>query len=117
MYWHFTAYLQSYQVWNEQRDPLFRSRPCSIIRIGDWKLHQYFEDGGLELYNLRDDIGETRNLAATRADRTQQLLRQLETWRRQLAAPVPTELNPQYDPEAAAQAMAAKSQESRNHIE
>ena len=115
IYWHFPAYLQSYQVWNEQRDPLFRSRPCSIIRIGDWKLHQYFEDGGLELYNLRDDIGETRNLAATRADRTQQLLRQLETWRRQLAAPVPTKLNPQYDSEAAAQAMAAKRRESRNH--
>ena len=58
LFWHFPAYLQAYQVWDEQRDPLFRSRPCSIVRKGDWKLHQYFEDGALELYNLKDDIGE-----------------------------------------------------------
>jgi hypothetical protein len=57
IYWHFPAYLQAYRVWDEQRDPLFRSRPCSIIRAGDWKLHHYFEDNGVELYNLRTDVG------------------------------------------------------------
>ncbi|MEM7015044.1 MAG: sulfatase, partial [Verrucomicrobiota bacterium] len=36
IYWHFPAYLQSYSVTNEQRDPLFRSRPCGIIRVGDY---------------------------------------------------------------------------------
>jgi arylsulfatase A-like enzyme len=109
LYWHFPAYLQAYQVWNEQRDPLFRSRPCSIIRVGDWKLHQYFEDGGLELYNLREDIAETTNLADEQAQKAQALLARLESWRRQLGAPVPTEANPAYDREDEARAIAAKS--------
>lgn len=109
LYWHFPAYLQSYAVWDEQRDPLFRSRPCSIIRAGDWKLHQYFEDGALELYNLRDDIGETRNLADTNREKTQQLLERLEQWRTRLAAPVPDEPNPEYDAAAEAEAIAKKS--------
>lgn len=108
LFWHFPAYLQSYSVWNEQRDPLFRSRPCSIIRVGDWKLHQYFEDGGLELYNLRDDIGETTNLAAREPDKAQQLLAQLKAWRAKVKAPVPSERNPAYDAEAEAQAIANK---------
>ena len=53
LFWHFPAYLQSYEkVYNEQRDPLFRSRPCSVIRKGSWKLIQFFESGELELYDL-----------------------------------------------------------------
>ena len=109
LFWHFPAYLQSYQVWTEQRDPLFRSRPCSIIRLGDWKLHEYFEDGGLELYNLRDDIGETTNLAPTNPRQTETLLAKLRAWRQEIDAPVPTEANPAYDAKAEAEAMAAKT--------
>ncbi|MHC4997064.1 MAG: sulfatase, partial [Planctomycetota bacterium] len=33
IYWHFPAYLQSYQATDEQRDILFRSRPCSVVRL------------------------------------------------------------------------------------
>jgi arylsulfatase A-like enzyme len=97
IFWHFPAYLQSYAVFDEQRDPLFRSRPCSIIRDGDWKLHQYFEDGGLELYNLRDDIGETNDLSKTNPQKTQQLLTRLRAWQEETNAPIPTEPNPQFD--------------------
>jgi len=106
LYWHFPAYLQSYAVTNEQRDVLFRSRPCSIIRVGDWKLHQYFENGDLELYNLRNDIGETRNLAKSMSEKTSELLARLEGWREGIGAPVPTTLNPEFD--AAAEAKARK---------
>ncbi len=106
LYWHFPAYLQSYQVWDEQRDPLFRSRPCSVIRLGDWKLHEYFEDGGLELYNLRDDIGETKNLANVHPEKTQELLRRLKTWQQEIHAPIPNKPNPAYDAQAEAQAIA-----------
>lgn len=113
LYWHFPAYLQSYQVWDEQRDPLFRSRPCSIIRRGDWKLHQYFEDGGLELYNLREDIGETTNLAKTNPEKAEELLRELKGWQKQIHAPIPSEPNPQYDAKAEAQAIAKKGQGKR----
>jgi len=106
LYWHFPAYLESYQVFDEQRDPLFRSRPCSIIRYGRWKLHQYFEDGGLELYDLDSDIGETRNLADELPDRSRELLAKLESWRQRVKAPIPTEPNPTYDAAAEAEAIA-----------
>ena len=107
LFWHFPAYLQSYRVWNEQRDALFRSRPCSIIRVGNWKLHQYFEDGGLELYNLKDDIGETTDLSKKNRPKTQELLARLEAWRRKVHAPVPKELNPAFDADAEARALKA----------
>lgn len=107
LYWHFPAYLQSYSVTNEQRDVLFRSRPCSIIRLGDWKLHQYFESGDLELYNLKDDIGETRNLANRMPEKATELLSRLEGWREGIGAPVPQELNPEFDALAEAEARKA----------
>ncbi len=109
LFWHFPAYLQSYQGAHEQRDPLFRSRPCSIIRHGDWKLHEYFESGDLELYNLREDIGETTNLAATHPDKTKELHQRLKAWRAETGAPIPTEPNPKFDPAAEAQARSSSA--------
>ncbi|MEM9237066.1 MAG: sulfatase, partial [Verrucomicrobiota bacterium] len=41
--------------------------PSSIIRSGDWKLIYYHEDGRQELYHLKDDIGEQKDLAADQA--------------------------------------------------
>ena len=107
LFWHFPAYLQSYQVIGEQRDPLFRSRPCGIIRVGDWKLHEYFEDGGLELYNLRQDIGETRNLSRSNPEKTAELLDLMRQWRSRVDAPVPTAKNPEFDAASEAAAIAA----------
>ena len=108
LFWHFPAYLESYggRTSGEQRDPLFRSRPCSVIRRGDWKLHEYFEDGGLELYDLRADIGESRNLAADHPQKRDELHTQLKAWRHELKAPVPATPNPGFDAEAEAQALA-----------
>ena len=45
----------------------WRTTPVSLIHSGDWKLMEFLEDGRLELYNLRDDIGETKNLAKENA--------------------------------------------------
>jgi arylsulfatase A-like enzyme len=94
-------------VVNEQRDPLFRSRPCSVIRRGDWKLHQYFEDGALELYNLKQDVGESNNLALKMPKKTALLRNELEQWRSRIDAPVPVKLNPEFDPVAEAAAINA----------
>ena len=113
IYWHFPAYLQSYSRNNEQRDPLFRSRPCSIIRAGDWKLHEYFEDGGLELYNLRDDVGESKNLADSNTEKAAELHNMLKRWRAAIKAPVPTELNPAFDAEAEKAAMKNKKRKRK----
>ncbi len=106
LFWHFPAYLQaSGGQGRESRDPLFRTRPCSIVRVGDWKLHHYFEDDGLELYNLRDDIGEATNLAKKQPEKARALLERLEVWRRQIGAPVPRERNPRFDAAAEAEAI------------
>ena len=111
LYWHFPAYLQAGggAQGAESRDPLFRTRPCSIIRLGDWKLHQYFEDGGLELYNLASDDAETTNLAEKMPDKTRELLTRLEVWQKAVGAPIPSEPNPDYNPVAEAAAIKAQS--------
>lgn len=108
LFWHFPAYLQSYggRYNLEQRDPLFRSRPCSVIRTGKWKLHEYFEKGELELYDLEEDLGETRNLAVSQPEKAEELHGLLKQWRKRIGAPVPTEPNPEFDADAEAAAIA-----------
>ena len=106
-YWHFPIYLQSYGgVVDEASDVLFRTRPGSVIISGNWKLHQYFEDGRLELYNLKDDIGEKHNLADEMPEKAKELLAKLDEWRKQVKAPIPTEKNSEYDPAAEKEAVA-----------
>ena len=99
LFWHFPAYLQAYSVTNEQRDPLFRSRPCSIIRDGHWKLHHYLEDNAVELYDLSTDIGERYNLASIHPNVASRLREKLESWRVSSEAAMPEGLNPLYDPQ------------------
>jgi arylsulfatase A-like enzyme len=111
LFWHFPAYLQSYEGMKEEsRDTVFRSRPVSVIRKGDWKLLQFHEewvlDGGrenlkennsVELYHLADDIGETNNLAAIEIDKRDELLDALIKWQQDIEAPIPREINPEYE--------------------
>ena len=97
LYWHFPFYLQAYQVYKkETRDSLFRTRPGSVIRKGDWKLHHYFEDDGIELYNLKEDIGEKNDLTESHPEKREELYAELNQWRKEINAPIPTELNPEY---------------------
>ncbi len=99
LFWHFPIYLQLYAKGSsETRDPKFRTRPGSVIRYGDWKLHEYFEDGGLELYNLKDDPGEKTDLADKHPDKVAELHTLLKDWRQAIGAPIPRELNPKYKP-------------------
>lgn len=97
LFWHFPIYLQAYKKNNPQnRDTLFRTRPGSLIRSGEWKLHHYFEDNGIELYNLKTDISESQNLASQKPEKVKELLGTLNTWRQQVNAPVPDQLNPEF---------------------
>ena len=110
LFWHFPAYLQSYEgLKGDSRDTIFRSRPVSVIRKGDWKLLMFHEewvlDGGyesinhnnsVELYNLKDDIGENNNLALINQDKRDELLYELLKWQEDLNAPIPTGKNPDY---------------------
>lgn len=99
LYFHFPIYLQSNQVIKGLRDPLFRTRPGSVIIDGRWKLHHYFEDNGLELYDLEKDPSEKENLEAIHAGIRDSLYQKLESWRNQTAAAMASEPNPEYDPE------------------
>ena len=96
LFWHFPAYLQGKA--EGARDEYFRTRPAGAIRLGDWKLIEYFEDASLELYNLKGDIGETTNLTRELPEKTNELHEKLIQWRQSINAPVPTELNPKYEP-------------------
>src|SRR5262249_41566399 len=64
--------------------------PAGAVRNGDWKLIEWYENGALELYNLRDDPGETKNLAAPKPAKLQELHRLLKAWRRDVNAIMPT---------------------------
>ncbi|MEA3366269.1 MAG: sulfatase-like hydrolase/transferase, partial [Candidatus Hydrogenedentes bacterium] len=83
IYWHYPHY--------------HHSTPAGAIRAGDWKLIEFFEDGRLELYNLAEDISESRNLATSMPDRTLKLRQKLAQWRGYVDADMPT-VNPDYDP-------------------
>ena len=63
--------------------------PGSSVRRGDWKLIEFFEDGRRELYNLRDDLSEDRDLAAGNPDLARDLHERLATWRETVAAKIP----------------------------
>tara|TARA_R110002049_G_scaffold45868_2_gene133383 strand:- start:2583 stop:4001 length:1419 start_codon:yes stop_codon:yes gene_type:complete len=97
LFWHFPIYLQKVNSKKEQaRDSLFRTRPGSVIRKGKWKLHEYFEDGALELYNLEKDIQEKNNVSKENPKKVKELYSELKEWRRKTNAPVPKELNKNY---------------------
>ena len=63
--------------------------PGSSVRRGDWKLIEFFEDGRRELYNLRDDLSEDRDVAAANADVARDLHERLAAWREEVAAKIP----------------------------
>jgi hypothetical protein len=81
------------------------------VRAGDWKLIHDFEAERVELYDLKNDLGEKNDLAAADPQRVAALRTQLDAWRKDVGAQLPA-LNPAYDEartwEGAAPAPAAK---------
>jgi len=69
--------------------------PGCSLRAGDYKLIEFFEDGRLALYNLREDIGEEHNLAATMPELTATLHARLVAWREEIEARIP-QPNPEW---------------------
>jgi arylsulfatase A-like enzyme len=68
-------------------------RPGGAIRAGRFKLIERYDDDSLELYDLEDDAGEQRNLAAERPKLAAELARRLAKWRESVGAQM-TEPNP-----------------------
>lgn len=99
LFWHFPGYLNL--PCPDARDTIFRQRPVSVIRKGDWKLLLFWEewllDGGMEniehnnsveLYNLHSDIGEKSNLAGKNRVTRDELLNDLLLWIKKSKAPL-----------------------------
>ena len=87
LFWHYPHY-QHYQLGG--------TTPYGAIRSGDFKLIEFFDDMRAELYNLRDDIGEERNLAVEMPAKMDELRLRLHAWRKEVSAQMPTR-NPSYD--------------------
>ena len=79
IYWHFPHY---------RHDP----GPYSIIREGDWKLIKFYE-GPMELFDLKNDLGETKNLASVMPEKVKRLEVRLLSHLKSVGAKMP-KLNP-----------------------
>ncbi len=85
LYWHFPHYHGSGSV------------PSGAIRARDFKLIEWFEDERVELYDLREDVGETTDLSAAMPEKAGELLDLLRDWRVTVEARMPTP-NPSWNP-------------------
>jgi len=83
LYWHYPHYYQT-------------TSPVSSIRQGDWKLLEYFEDGRVELYNLKTDLREQNDLSQKMPDKAEEMRRHLNAWRKAVNAQLPMP-NPKYN--------------------
>ncbi len=57
-----------------------QNRMGSAIRSGDHKLIKYYDDDSVELYDLKNDIGESKNLANELPEKANQMRTDLEAW-------------------------------------
>jgi hypothetical protein len=85
LYWHYPHYANQ------------GSKPGGAVRAGDYKLIEYYENGRRELFNVKADISESRNLAAEEPEIVKELAAQLDAWRKEVGALMPTP-NPEYVP-------------------
>jgi arylsulfatase A-like enzyme len=83
-FWHFPHYTNQ------------GSQPAGAVREGDWKLIEHYEDGRLELFNLRNDPGEAINRAAEEPAQVQRLREALTDWREKVGAQT-NSINPNFD--------------------
>ena len=65
------------------------SNPGSVIRDGDWKFVRFYEDSREELYNLKDDIGESMNLISLVPNKAAELKTQLDAVLKRHNAAIP----------------------------
>lgn len=82
--------------------------PGTYVRRGDWKLIRFYADNDdgsdrFELYDLKHDEGESRNLAGARPELVRELNALINEFLRDTAAVVPVR-NPAYRPTSAAPA-------------
>ena len=72
--------------------------PASAVRKGDYKLNENLVDGSVQLYNIAEDISESRDLSASNQEKMNELYNILKTWQKDVKAEFPAK-NPDFDPE------------------
>ena len=85
IFWHYPHYNQHPQ-----------SFPSGVIRAGNWKLIENYESGKVQLFDLREDIGETRDISGEKPELAEAMLAQLQQWRAEVGAD-PMRPNPQFN--------------------
>jgi arylsulfatase A-like enzyme len=70
--------------------------PSCAVRLGYYKLIEFYEDGRLELYHLGEDISEVHDIASNHPDLVRYLRGKLRAWRSGAGAILP-EINPDWD--------------------
>jgi arylsulfatase A len=85
IYWHYPHYANQ------------GGRPCGAVRRGDYKLIEFYEDGRRELFDLKKDISESRNLIVEKPEIARELVALLDIWRKDVGSKMPTP-NPNYKP-------------------
>ena len=115
IFWHYPLYLQGPRGLTINLTGggtyTWRGFPSTSMRRGDFKLIEFHEDNTVALYNLKDDPGEQNNLAQTMPELAAKLRAEMNAWQRDTKAPIPTELNPEYD--LAAKASKPKTRKKR----
>jgi len=87
--------------------------PGVSVRQGDWKLIRRFEErpdqyaGTRELFNLKEDVGETTNLAAKQPEKVKELDALIDAFIQETGALTPRP-NPAFKPRAAATAVSSQ---------
>jgi len=66
------------------------NRLGGVIRQGDYKLIERYDDGSVELFNLADDLSEKRDLSRSMPEKARQLKRKLDAWLAESGAMMPT---------------------------
>ena len=87
VYWHYPHYHAGANI----------DGPYGAVRSGKWRLVQFYEDGGEALYDLSQDVGESRDVAEANPDIAAKLRRMLDKWRVEVGAQMPVP-NPDFDP-------------------
>ena len=67
----------------------YKHGTCTAMRKGNYKLIQFLKDGKLELYDLKNDIKESQNLADDQPDLAAKLLNEMVAWRKANRVPLP----------------------------
>lgn len=65
-------------------------RPAGAIRDGNWKLVEMYETGETELFNLKEDISESKNLKSSHPEKSNELYKKLKNWQVEIDAKMPT---------------------------